>query len=878
MQNQKSKRRASRFFSLLLAVLTLAGTVLPVSAANEVITETRMLHAADFKAPRELSVEDIGGNGISISNNITWSGEKTYKYTLSGTFRVDVDKVPLITLTVQRTDIQYDIYYQAEDRVSHYVNKSRDESDWRRGPDVHTVNLRDRDGLTGVRNITVTIEYILWEIPSATEKGCCAVVFSGLGFMEEQHFTVGEYFRDNAVLQCDMPVTVSGKTDPGKTLTAKLFKENETSPAAEATARADDNGSFALILPAQKAGYDAYTLEISDGEKTKKVNNLVFGEVWLAGGQSNMQYKLCWTVDGHAMDPDLDFRDPYLRGLLVTGPDPVWTVGDSNSISNISAVGYYFAAELRKTLDVPVAVIDAAAGGTSIYHWIAKDVLKTDQKLYRFASSLLPVGELYDDRIERLAGTAVRGLLWYQGEANCGEPAGYYSAAMALLRKSWGDLFGWKDGTMPLIVSHLAPHYYADLGIDKPIAFTEELNAIVSASPGVTAQVAICDLPVTYQTEAPFAPVSPIHPSEKKGIGRRMGLSALAMLYGVGEETTSPVCKSMEIKDGAAYLTFDHVGDGLAAEGKELYGFAIRSGKVFVPAYAEIVGKDAVRVYSPLVKEPVAVTYAWSSMNQEANLVSTKNGSTLFAAVPFRTSDEKGVSYYRPHDWTYCDSGTLWHSDGTNAGFLPSWKSVSGQISFDTETVHRGEASLRLGYTADESGTVVVSPSVSGFGNGPDIDPDYSDFYTLRFFAKNGGEGNLKCKEIRFTASDGKIYSVSVNEEIASTDGWKAVYADLFENLTQNGEKAYRPKLKNVTAIDFVFEAAPGQSGVLYLDDILFSDESAENTEEPETDAATDPVTEPSGKNGFLVPALISGAAVALAAAASLLIIKKKKK
>lgn len=865
-----------KVLSAMLIFAALAGTALPLSAANEVITETRMLRAADFKAPRELAVEDIGGNGISISNKITWKGEKTYKYTISGTFRVDTDKVPLISLTVQSTDIQYDIYYQAEDKVSHFINKSKDEADWRRGPDVHTVNLRDRDGLTGIHNITITVEYILWQIPSAEEKGCYAVNFAGLGFMEEQNFTIGEYFRDNAVLQSGMPVTVPGTTDPGKTLTAKLFKEGETSPAAETTAKADDNGAFVLTLPAQKAGYDAYTLEISDGEKTKKVSNLVFGEVWLAGGQSNMQYKLCWTVDGNTMDHDSDFQDPYLRGLLVTGPDPVWTVGDSSAISNISAVGYYFAAGLREALGVPVAVIDATAGGTSIYHWIAADVLKTDKKLYSFASSLLPVGELYEDRIARLAQTAVRGMIWYQGEENCADPAGYYSAAMALLRKSWGDLFGWKDGTMPLIVSHLAPHYYADRGMDQPAAFAEELNAIVNAAPEVTAQIAIYDLPVTYETDALYAPVSPIHPSEKKGIGGRMALSALSMLYGAGGETTSPVFRSMEVKDGAAYLTFDHVGDGLAAEGKELTGFAIRSGKVFVPAYAEIVGKDTVRVYSPLVKEPAAVTYAWSSLNQESNLVSTKNGSPLFAAVPFRTSDEKGISYYRPHDWTCCDSETLWRTDGTNAGFLSSWKSISGQISFDTENVHRGEASLKLGYTADESGMIVVSPSVSGFGNSPDADPDYSGFYMIRFFAQNGGEGSLKCSAIRFTTADGKIYEVSVNAELSAAEGWKAVYADLFENLTQNGEKAYRPKLKNVTAFDFVFEAAPGQTGVLYLDDILFSAEAAEIPEETGT-VTTEPSADPEEKDGILLPALIAGGAVLIAAAAAVLVLKKKK-
>lgn len=167
-------------------------------------------------------------------------------------------------------------------------------------------------------------------------------------------------------------------------------------------------------------------------------------------------------------------------------------------------------------------------------------------------------------------------------------------------------------------------------------------------------------------------------------------------------------------------------------------------------------------VTSPYVRNPIAVTYAWTMMNMESNLVSTKNGEPLFAAVPFRTTEERDVTYYHPHDWTYCDDAELWHSNGSQAEYVPSWKSASGAVSFDTANAARGEAALKLDYTADADGKITVSPVLeTGY---PDTDVDYSHYRIIRFLLKNEG-GAAVPSLLRFTDSDGVLFSGEKAEE-----------------------------------------------------------------------------------------------------------------
>ncbi len=849
---------------------------------NRVITETTMLTPDDFTVPGTVQMEKTGEWSFAVSNHTTWKQPVQNYYRLTAEVKVDVDKVPLFSVVVLDCAVQYDISYKAEDGVAHYLNQAKDAADWRWGSNGHTVNLKERHGWTGEHKIQIDLGYIAWNTAPTDEIGSYVNNFAYLGFKQIETFTVSELYGNGAILQRDMPIIVSGEAKTGSEVTAKLYKTGEKEPIAENKAAADANGVFTMELPAQKGGYDTYEMVISDGIFTKNVRDLLFGEVWLAGGQSNMLFRLDWSVEGQAMKPE-DADDPYLRGFFYAGAPTTWVKGDNLSqISNVSAVGYHFAVILREKLDVPVGVVCNPCGSAQIYSFISTDSLKQNKDLYDFAKGKVGAapGENYKLRVRPLAGYSVRGLLWYQGESNCGDKAGCYSQAMAILRKEWGDIFGWQDKTMPMVVSHIAPHFYSgEHGFDEPPLLCDELNAIVNAAPDVTAQITIYDLPLDYVSTSKNMTPAPIHPAIKTEVGRRMADSALALVYGIGTEPTAPVYKSMEVKGDELYITFDHVGDGLACLGGELKGFTIRSGKTFVPAHAEIVGKDTVKLSSPYVKNPVAAAYAWTMMNQCSNLVSTVGGKTFCAAVPFRTSVEKNVSYYRPHDWTYCEDEKLWRSTGGEAGFAYAWKSAVGFVSIDAGNAYRGSGAVKLDYTADGEGLISLSPNFnSGLAKNTDFDSDYTKFQVVRFMAKNGSDADLKVTGIRFRDSHGRVYTAPADVTLTKADGWKAIRVEIEGNLTNGTGDAKRTVLKDITDVDFLFEATAGAQGTLYIDDIILSAEIAdepvpEETEEVSENTGTDPESKP-----FPIAAVAAIAAAAAAAIAAVVVLLKKKK
>lgn len=851
---------------------------------NRVITETTMLTPDDFSVPGSVLMEQTGEWSFAVSNNTTWKQPVQNYYHLTAEVKVDVDKVPLFSVVVLDCAVQYDISYKAEDGVAHYLNQAKDAADWRWGSNGHTVNLKERHGWTGEHKIQIDLAYIAWNTAPTDEIGSHVNNFAYLGFKQIETFTVSELYGNGAVLQRDMPITVFGEAKSGSEVSAKLYKTGEKEPIAENKVTADANGVFTMELPAQAGGYDTYEMVITDGIFTKSIRDLLFGEVWLAGGQSNMVFKLDWSVEGQAMKPE-DANDPYLRGFFYAGAPTTWVKGDNLSqISNLSAVGYHFAVILRDKLNVPVGVVCNACGSSQIYSFVSTAALNQDKDLYTYAKGKVGAapGENFKLRVKPIGGYTVRGVLWYQGESNCGDKAGNYSRTMAILRKEWGDLFGWKDKTIPMVVSHIAPHFYAgEHGFDEPPLLCEELNAIVNSAPEVTAQITVYDLPLEHVSTSKNMTPAPIHPAIKTEVGRRMADSALALVYGIGTEPTAPVYKSMEVKGDEIIITFDHVGDGLGCIGKELHGFTIRSGKTFVPAHAEIVGKDTVRLSSPYVKNPVAATYGWTMMNQGSNLVSLKDGKTLFAAVPFRTSIEKNVSYYRPHDWTYCDDEKLWRSTGGDAGYAYAWKSLSGFITYDTENAYRGDAAVKLDYTADESGKVFVSPNLnSGLEKSVDFDSDYTKFAVVRFMAKNGSDHDLKVTGIRYTDSNKRVYTAPVDVTLTKADGWKAIRVEIEGNLFNDAGSAKMSALKNVTGIDFLFETSAGAQGVLYVDDIILSSEVTEEPVSAESETAsgetdgtgTDPEAKP-----FPVTAIAAGGIAAAAVIAVILFLKKKK-
>jgi len=233
---------------------------------------------------------------------------------------------------------------------------------------------------------------------------------------------------------------------------------------------------------------------------------------------------------------------------------------------------------------------------------------------------------LYNKRLTPLFNASVTGVIWYQGERNAtAEWAFEYRDRLKAMIGDWRA--GWGDNDLPFLVVQL-PNYMAV----QPQPSESDWATIRES------QSKVLDLPRTgLAVTIDVGEAGDLHPPNKKPVGIRLAKAALAIQYGKDIVYSGPIFKGMELKGDKAYISFDHVGSGLEARGGKLAEFSISGddGR-FVWAEARIKG-DQVVVWSPRVKQPAAVRYAWASNPERANLYN-KEG---FPASPFRTDGGK---------------------------------------------------------------------------------------------------------------------------------------------------------------------------------------------------------------------------------------------
>ena len=231
---------------------------------------------------------------------------------------------------------------------------------------------------------------------------------------------------------------------------------------------------------------------------------------------------------------------------------------------------------------------------------------------------------LYNAMIAPLQPFPLRGVIWYQGEANAGSVA----QAMAY-RRQFPAMIGqwraqWGAPELPFLWVQLASYRTGDdQGDTSPWAVMRESQGATLALPATGQAVAI-----------DIGDPDDIHPRNKQDVGKRLALAARRVAYGEDVADAGPVFEQARFEDGAAYLRF--TGDGLAVRGGgALQGFRLAGAdRVFHPARASIEGAIVV-VRSDAVPAPVAVRYAWQDAPVDANLV----GGSGLPASPFRSDD-----------------------------------------------------------------------------------------------------------------------------------------------------------------------------------------------------------------------------------------------
>ena len=473
------------------------------------------------------------------------------------------------------------------------------------------------------------------------------------------------------VVQRDLPVHVWGTSAPGDPVSVSFRGEERTTTAAP-------SGRWSLYLKPGSAG-GPFEMTVSGTEPANEagpgapqkitLSDVLVGDVWVASGQSNMEFAMRQAATADADLPKAD--NPRIRLLIVNKKaseyplDDIdtdgWAASSPQSAKNFSAVGWYFARDIEQREQVPVGVVDSTWGGTVADAWTREAALGADAALApvfvqwgemteRESDALLrdrdqtrqraeakvagksepqfpwhPTllswgpGMLWNGMIAPLTPFPIRGVIWYQGESNSAlRRAPLYERVFSTMIEDWRRQ--WGLGDFPFLFVQIS-NFKSNESEDWAELREQQLKTLVLRNTAMA---------VTIDIGNP----DNVHPTDKVDVGLRLARAARALSYGESVAYAGPVFRQATPEGNAIRVWFDRPSKGLRARGGELTGFEVAGadGK-FVPAMAKIDG-DTIVASSDAVPAPLEVRYGWAN-SPECNLF---DGEWL-PASPFNSAE-----------------------------------------------------------------------------------------------------------------------------------------------------------------------------------------------------------------------------------------------
>jgi sialate O-acetylesterase len=496
------------------------------------------------------------------------------------------------------------------------------------------------------------------------------------------------FFSDNMVLQRDIPLNVWGWASPGENVNVSFAGQTLSSTA-------DNAGRWETKLAPLKLNREAQEMTVS-GKKKLSFKNVLVGDVWVCSGQSNMQMMVLDAAN--AKDEIASSGNPLIRHIAIPYYSPLslypkddistppWLVSRPETSGKFTAAGYYFAREIVKETGVPIGLIHTSWGGTTIEPWTPAEAFRKIPELKSISEQVdawIPTTEIgknnfmkyivelkvwmlaaesalkegvmppslpqapgaantfqsptmiFNGMVNPLVKYGIKGVIWYQGEANENEN---YAHKMNALVSGWRA--AWKQGDFPFYYVQLAN--YRTSSLDNPAGGEirtkrrEEQLKAMSIVPN-TGMAVIIDIGEAGNN----------HPKNKQDVGKRLAAWALAKDYGKNIVYSGPLYKGFKVEGNKIRISFDHIGSGLVTAKKEglshiketpeqkMKWIAIAGDdKKWYWADAVIDGQT-ILVSNEKVQKPAALRYAFAMNPEGANLYN-KEG---FPASPFRTDN-----------------------------------------------------------------------------------------------------------------------------------------------------------------------------------------------------------------------------------------------
>lgn len=433
---------------------------------------------------------------------------------------------------------------------------------------------------------------------------------------------------EGMVLQQRSDALVWGCATAGSTITVSADW------GAKARTIADSLGFWQLYLPTPEAGYQHHKLTIKGDGETITLSNVLVGEVWFAGGQSNMEIHMSGYFDCPIQNASYYVANPVGADRVRMYMEPVrqaeepnligtgrWLFATQNDTWDMSATAFFFARQLNASLDVPVGVVACPYGGSRVESWIPKDVLaqwgEEDLSAERIAS-MTDYHRPYmahNAMFNPIAGYTVKGFIWYQGCSNVGAHQSFVPH-MSWLINYWRSRCS-KDGVgaeLPFYMVEIAPY---DYGAGEGISYASLLR---DAQHKVAREVPNCGIVVTNDLVYPYEKTN-IHPCRKKEIGDRLAGLALNRQYGFDRvHCNSPEAVEAFFVDGdksRIAIRMTELPNGISRH-EEVKALEVcdSCGVWHTETNAYARWEDGfLYVLCPDVPDPVAVRYGWGDFN-----------------------------------------------------------------------------------------------------------------------------------------------------------------------------------------------------------------------------------------------------------------------
>ena len=652
-------------------------------------------------------------------------------------------------------------------------------------------------------------------------------------------------YGNNMVFKQNDDVIIAGTGTTGSSIKASLYTlDDQFVVSGTTTVNAD--GTFEVTFLAPKGGFTEYKIILKENDNTFRIlNNVVFGELWLASGQSNMQYYLLDDI-GFEDVKNSNYGNEWIRHLIVPLVPAIngkeiaaaeemddiegcyWIKDNDEKINMASAVSYYFAQALCEKINMPVGIIDSNMGGSIIASWISRDRIDGNAQavealkksdLYISADNKDASNESfgiagtmcanYNAKTSALRHFRISGMIWYQGESDLllGINSADYTNLFNLLQEEITETFSFKNGPCPIVYTQLA--VYGPYGYDL-----QEYNAnfaeIEKLDPSSRACITNYDITPTYNETN-----GSIHPNIKKPVGDRMALAASGLVYKQTDTFSSTFVKSSKINGDAVEATLANVGDGLKFKGDIPFDFAIcGEDGIEYKATAKIISKDTVSISSKEVANPVSASYAMTSSNLRANLYITKGGEYIMPLTPFITDKSMLKAHYNDRAWTdmETESGKAWDIKNGDSGLYQIWTPIGCSAKVKTESAFDGNYGLNVS-------SILKNFSITRnfFFNRkeaiPNENTNWSNYKSLSFKVKNNGDKDVTINSVILQNSLLTFCSARLNGTnndlavIPADNVWHTVEIDLNSlNLFGIGLfKVNSSVLKNLRSISLNF-------------------------------------------------------------------------